>query len=600
LGAGFGFGAELRGTKDPKGENVKRTLLLFALLPLACALPSDQGQKSGGDSEVVVRLEAERAAQKQETSKLRAELEQVRRRLAEKERAEEKRKLEEEKARERARLDARFAGILKRLEELGSLVRQDLRKGWKTEFQKDLTLGLRKEMDQKIEALLLKVQGEQERNRQALAQLLEKRLGRLEETLRNPKEPWKKELGSLSALFGKERALAAKDRESLRRDFEAFLQSIWGAFDKARKDQESLANKFAKMTREAPKKHLPAPEVNLEALVETVLKKIHPLVKKEVQGDMQIALESSLKAKLHPILKPLKERILRNEALREKRAKDLDLKVTALGRAVDSLVRAVRTLQVQKSRGPKTGSGFSREASNSKVPSEETSKVTGLKAKETPAPPAPKDFKNPSHKAAKKAVKKSSKKGINHKSPEPIRRRKAGLPVFGEGDGFFERPEYWIPSLVGLLFIFVLLGRRPVPREDEASGSMKDPSFRSSSRSFTKQKSERANLLVAGPRKQGTSSTIHNPSSPSSPSPMHLSLRIPAEELSPGGEEAVRAFLASESMVLVRPEPRVDRRGDGSLSIRFYIPGSLSPHIRRDLREHCEGLAIGHIPSTPN
>ncbi|GEM_PF-5718745 len=570
---------------------MKRTLILLLLLPLSCVLPSDRGQRRDGD--VLRRLELEREEQRREAAKLRSELAKVRQELLVKERAEQERKqtekarkLAEEKARERERLDARFAKVLKRLEDLRSDLRRELAQSLETERKKDLGEGLRKEMDQRgteilgeLHKALRDLEEERGKDRQKLMQWIEKRLSRVEKKIQTPERPWKNELGSLSLLLDKERRAAAKDRESamnsrklaardrasLRKDLEAFIEGIQASLAGAAKERKKLADKIKESTT----------EVDFKALVKEVLQQLRPLVKREVQKDLKASLES------------LQERSLRTEAVAEKRAKDLDLKMNALGKAVDSLVRAVRALRREVSANSKrilqSGNSFQEEggggakASKKGAIKEETSKKGGGKKKRT-------------HPSKEKAGKRKNRGG---ESPAPIRRRKAGIPSFGEGNGFFERPEYWVPSLVGLLFIFVLLGRKP------RTGKEASPLVGGRYLPRPSEGSPRASKRH-GMEPRGDPVPIPKPEAKSAPSPMHLSLRIPSEDLSPGGEEAVRAYLASESMVLVRPEPRVDRRGDGSLSIRFYIPGGLPPHLRRELRECCESLAMGQFSSPSN
>ncbi len=563
-------------------------------MPLSCVLPSDRGQRGLAETEALARLREERAQQRREAAELRGELAKVRNELAAKERAEQERrrldlerelaekerKLAEDLQKERARVDARFAAILSKLEDLGGQFRNEL--------------------DKRYKVLLLQVQRDRTLNQNALRKLFEERLGRMEKAVQKNKtelrlEPSKKEIDALASLLSRERKAAAKDRLSLRTDLGIFMKAMQDALASAKKERRKLASQIPS----------PAPKIDLEALVDTVVKKLRrevqegvktevkkevkseviSEVKAEVRRDLKASLEATLepllKAQLVPALKPFHERLLRVEALGEKRAKDLDLKVTALGRAVDSLVRAVRALRVQaKAQAAKGPDPKGSQPSVSK-PS-----VSKPKASKSRSP----NLKSPNSKPSQKG-------SAGKKSPAPIRRRKAGIPAFGEGDGFFERPEYWIPSLAGLLLIFVLLGRRP--RTGGDSPQLVGGRYLPRPSEGT-QRSQRRPAME--PQATETPSLTPQPpkGSASTPSPLHLSLRISPEELAPGGEQAVRSFLASEAMVLVRPEPRVDRRADGSLSIRFYIPGSVPPHLRRELRERCESLAVESISSPSN
>lgn len=60
------------------------------------------------------------------------------------------------------------------------------------------------------------------------------------------------------------------------------------------------------------------------------------------------------------------------------------------------------------------------------------------------------------------------------------------------------------------------------------------------------------------------------------PRPRCVSLRIPGDELGEAAEVILQERLARDPRILVEPRPRLERRGDGSLSARFYSVGGLA------------------------
>ncbi|HHI80670.1 MAG TPA: hypothetical protein ENK02_11905 [Planctomycetes bacterium] len=557
---------------------MKRVLLILALLPLSCVLPSDRNRGNPGEAEALARLQMERVVKERETARLRAELAQLREKLQARERAERERRQAEEKAKEKARLDARFAEVLDKLGEMGEGMQEKLRGELGAQLQKvqeafaESRRLLVQGFEKKVQGFEKKVQGFDQKlgGLDAKLEQLDARFGGLGRRLealerafqkekawgnKREKEPWKAELRELSVSMAKGRAAATQERKQFE---QGLLQKIERLEAQTQKLEKNLEQRF----KEIHERTAPAPQVDLEA-------------------------------KLRSALEPLQDRIRRSEALGKRRVEDLDLKVTALGRAVDSLVEAVRALRAQAARKGRA----SRERGTTVPRKNGKNETMPSKAGALPSKP-PKGGKVPQGTKASKSPKPSKTgpkvpgvRGPDPKSPAPIRRRKAGLPSFGEGDSFFERPEYWVPSLLLLLLLFVLLGRRPrtLPGEGRDWDAPKAPARPGDRRMEANEGEALAPLPRPG-----------RADSPGSPSPMHIALRILPEELAPQGEEAVRAFLASESCVLVRPEPRVDRRRDGSLSLRFYVPGNLPAHRRRELRERCQSLAMGEMSFPSN
>ena len=117
-------------------------------------------------------------------------------------------------------------------------------------------------------------------------------------------------------------------------------------------------------------------------------------------------------------------------------------------------------------------------------------------------------------------------------------------------------------GLLVLLLLYLLLRKGPVEIEDRALAERAEPSTQAS-----RQPARR------------------------DPVPSCVSIRIPSDEQERGADEAVRSILAADARVLVEPPPRLEKRTDGTLSVRFYAVGGLLPQELEELDLDCRRAA---------
>ncbi len=216
--------------------------------------------------------------------------------------------------------------------------------------------------------------------------------------------------------------------------------------------------------------------------------------------------------------------------------------------------------------------------------------------------------------AARRAAVKKAEVPVTQKTALPRSEDRDPSKLLGGAEPFWQNPFIAIPSAFLLLvLLFVLLRRSPeevgMDRREEPQMRERDALESIADSPSMPAGSERAKAPVPEPlsamvptaaRMEGRMPSprpeASEPASPgravghavsasqggrkvdsaSMPRPRCVSLRIPGDELTEGAEELLRDRLSRDPRILVEPRPRLERRGDGSLSARFYSVGGLA------------------------
>ncbi|GEM_PF-4300816 len=145
------------------------------------------------------------------------------------------------------------------------------------------------------------------------------------------------------------------------------------------------------------------------------------------------------------------------------------------------------------------------------------------------------------------------------------RREKESGKVSGPGI-FWEDPWSWGPGLLALLCLLWLVLRRPGEGAEAEDRVLSVPPS----------SSERKGPFPGEPpRGVGALLGDGEGAEEGGRPPLCLRLRIPAEECREDAFSRISDWLRGESRILCEPPPRVEVRGDGSLSLRCYLPGDL-------------------------
>lgn len=197
--------------------------------------------------------------------------------------------------------------------------------------------------------------------------------------------------------------------------------------------------------------------------------------------------------------------------------------------------------------------------------------------------------------AARRRAAKGASEGAATKHALPGKQDRDPESLLSEPQPFWENPFIAIPSgFLLLVMLFFLLKRSPeestmdlreAPErgEQEALERDSDPHPEPAPRTVGHPAPAAASheeLRMPTPATSAGARVVDRPGRNDSqsglPRPRCLSLRIPGEELGEGAEELLQERLARDPRILVEPRPRLERRGDGSLSARFYSVGGLA------------------------
>jgi hypothetical protein len=175
-----------------------------------------------------------------------------------------------------------------------------------------------------------------------------------------------------------------------------------------------------------------------------------------------------------------------------------------------------------------------------------------------------------------------------------------------EGGTFWSGPWPWALGVAALAFLVWLLFRKektePGLLDDEVFVLQEEtsPSPREESRRLAAEAlGESAVVAAPEPPKPPPPAPPPAEAPPMEPAPRVQSLRISSEDTITGGDVAVRGLLQCDPRVLVEPEPRVELRSDGSLSIRFYVRGQVDPREAEELARACRALAAKDEDASP-
>jgi hypothetical protein len=170
-----------------------------------------------------------------------------------------------------------------------------------------------------------------------------------------------------------------------------------------------------------------------------------------------------------------------------------------------------------------------------------------------------------------------------------------------EAGGFWTSPWSWGLGLAALAFLVFYLVKRDrteaTAAEDDVFVIPEPPAAGAGSRFEDLARPAADEAEAAGPELAPVRPRIQPRAGDAEPAPRLQSLRVPAAQAVAGGGPAVRSLLECDPRVLVEPEPRVEQRPDGSLSIRFYVRGHVDGREADELAASCRLLATGKVAS---
>ncbi|MDP6425192.1 MAG: hypothetical protein QGG14_10635 [Planctomycetota bacterium] len=156
----------------------------------------------------------------------------------------------------------------------------------------------------------------------------------------------------------------------------------------------------------------------------------------------------------------------------------------------------------------------------------------------------------------------------------------------------WSEPWVWSLGLLALFFLALLLFRGDREAGEGKQDVLPVPATPVAQEEATREPAEK--MVDHGSQPAAAPARVAARPANGEPAPRVQTLRIPAEDTGPGGEAAVRSLLECDPRVLVEPSPRIEPHGDGSVSIRFYVRGSVGQHDAANLAGSCRSLAAGH------